>query len=417
MIYMDYNATTPVHPEVLEAFLPFYRESFGNPSSIHWAGRRVKAALEDAREKVARFLGCKPVEVIFTAGGTEADNMAIKGVASAERGKGDHIITTRVEHPAVLNTCLYLEKEGYSVTWLEVDSAGQPDLARLEACITDRTILISAMYANNETGTIFPVGEIGAIAARRRIPFHCDAVQAAGKVPIDFREMKVSLLAVSGHKLGAPQGIGALVVRQGIKAHPLIHGGAQERNRRAGTENVAGIVALGKACELAQASLGTESGRLAGLRDRLENGILAQLPDVRINGDGGKRLPNTTNISFAGVEADSLLANLDLAGIAVSSGAACASGVPRTSHVLAAMGVEPGLAKGSIRFSLGRENSAADVESLLALLPGIVERLRNADYEFRLEDKGLNNGRPGEKNKGSRRHERRGGFFGDRRSS
>ncbi len=376
MIYMDYNATTPVHPEVLEAFLPFYRDSFGNPSSIHWAGRRVKAAVEEAREKLAGFLGCEPVEVIFTSGGTEADNMAIKGVASAERGKGDHLITTRVEHPAVLNTCLYLEQKGYDVTRLEVNREGLPDLARLEACITDRTILISAMYANNETGTVFPVGEIGAIAARRRIPFHCDAVQAAGKVPIDCREMNASLLALSGHKLGAPQGIGALVVRRGVKLYPLIHGGSQERNRRAGTENVAGIVALGKACELAQASLGTESGRLAGLRDRLENGILAQLPDVRINGDGGKRLPNTTNISFAGVEADSLLANLDLAGIAVSSGAACASGVLRTSHVLAAMGVEPGLAKGSIRFSLGRENSAADVESLLAQLPGIVERLR-----------------------------------------
>jgi cysteine desulfurase len=378
MIYMDYNATTPVHPEVLEAFLPFYRESFGNPSSIHWAGRRVKAAVEEARETVAAFLGCQPVEVVFTSSGTEADNMAIKGVVSAARGKGDHVITTRVEHPAVLNTCLYLEKEGYSVTWLDVDSSGLPDLARLEACITERTILISAMYANNETGTIFPVGEIGAIASRRRIPFHCDAVQGAGKVPIDCREMNVSLLAVSGHKLGAPQGIGALVVRQGIKAHPLIHGGSQERNRRAGTENVAGIVALGKACELAQASLATESGRLAGLRDRLEKGILAQLPDVRINGDRERRLPNTTNISFAGVEADSLLLNLDLVGIAVSSGAACSSGTLRTSHVLAAMGVEPGLAKGSIRFSLGRENSAAEVENLLEILPRIVRRLRES---------------------------------------
>jgi cysteine desulfurase len=376
MIYMDYNATTPVHPDVLEAFLPFYRDSFGNPSSIHWAGRRVKAAVEESREKVAAFLGCKPVEVVFTAGGTEADNMAIKGVASAARGKGDHIITTRVEHPAVINTCLCLEKEGHRVTWLDVDSAGLPDPARLEASITERTILISAMYANNETGTIFPIGEIGAIAARHRIPFHCDAVQAAGKVPIDCRDMKVGLLAISGHKLGAPQGIGALVVRQGIKAHPLIHGGAQERNRRAGTENVAGIVALGKACELAQKSLATESERLRMLRARLENGILAKLPDVRINGKREMRLPNTANISFAGVEADSLLVNLDLAGIAVSSGAACSSGTLRTSRVLAAMGVEPRLAKGSIRFSLGRENSVADVDSLLAMLPGIVERLR-----------------------------------------
>jgi cysteine desulfurase len=378
MIYMDYNATTPVHPEVLEAFLPFYRESFGNPSSIHWAGRRVKAAVEEAREKVASFLGCKPVEVIFTSSGTEADNMAIKGVASAARGKGDHIITTHVEHPAVLNTCIYLEKDGYQVTWMDVDRSGLIDPARLEESITERTILISAMYANNETGTIFPIAEIGEVAARRRIPFHCDAVQAAGKLFIDCREMNVGLLAVSGHKLGAPQGIGALIVRQGIKAHPLIHGGSQERNRRAGTENVAGIVAMGKACEMAQASLLTEAERLGELRDRLENGILVRLPEVRINGDKKKRLPNTTNISFAGVEADSLLANLDLAGIAVSSGAACSSGTLRMSHVLAAMGVEPAMAKGSIRFSLGRENSTADVDSLLAVLPEIVERLRES---------------------------------------
>jgi cysteine desulfurase len=281
-----------------------------------------------------------------------------------------------VEHPAVLNTCLHLEKEGYRVTWLEVDSAGLPDPARLEACITDSTILISAMYANNETGTIFPVGEIGEIAARHRVPFHCDAVQGAGKVPIECREMNVGLLAISGHKLGAPQGIGALVVRQGIKAYPLIHGGAQERNRRAGTENVAGIVAIGKACELAHASLAKEAERLRELRDRLETGILARLPDVRVNGEREIRLPNTTNISFMGVEADSLLANLDLAGIAVSSGSACSSGTLRMSHVLAAMGVDSAMAKGSIRFSLGRENSAADVESLLAVLPGIVERLR-----------------------------------------
>jgi cysteine desulfurase len=302
--------------------------------------------------------------------------MAIKGVASAQGAKGNHIITTRVEHPAVLNTCLYLERKGYDITWLEVGHDGLLDPARLEASITDRTILISTMFANNEVGTIFPIQEIGEIAARHRIYFHCDAVQAAGKIPIDCREMQVSLLAVSGHKLGAPQGIGALVVRQGVKAHPLIHGGTQERNRRAGTENVASIVAMGKACELAQDCLSTESERLRELRDRLENGILSSLPDVRINGDREKRLPNTANVSFAGVEADSLLFNLDLARIAVSSGAACSSGTLRTSHVLSAMGVEHTLAKGSVRFSLGRENSAADVDYLLRTLPEIVERLR-----------------------------------------
>jgi cysteine desulfurase len=376
MIYMDYNATAPVHPEVLEAFLPFYRESFGNPSSIHMAGRRARGAIEEAREKVARFLGCEPVEVVFTSSGTEADNMAVKGIASALRGKGNHIITTPVEHPAVLNTMLHLEQEGYDITRLDVDSEGMPDPAQLEAEITDRTILISVMHANNETGTILPVNEIGAVAARHRVLFHCDAVQAAGKIPMNFREMNTGLLAVSGHKMGAPQGIGALVVRQGVKLHPLIHGGSQERNRRAGTENVAGIVALGRACELARDSLSSESARIGALRDRLEQGIISSIPDVRVNGHRALRLPNTSNISFAGCEADSLLANLDLAGIAVSSGAACSSGTLRTSHVLSAMGIEPALARGSLRFSLGRENSAADPDQLLGVLPGIVERLR-----------------------------------------
>lgn len=376
MIYMDYNATTPVHPEVLEAFLPFYRESFGNSSSIHWAGRRVRGAVEAARERVAHLMGCEPVEIVFTSCGTEADNMAIKGVAAALRGRGNHIITTRVEHPAVLNTCLHLEQEGYEITRLEVDRDGMLESACLEAAITDRTILVSAMYANNETGTLFPVREIGAIAVRHGIYFHCDAVQAAGKIPIDCRDMNASLLALSGHKLGAPQGVGALVVRRGVKIHPLLHGGAQERNRRAGTENVAGIVAFGKACELAEASLAAEAQRIGTLRDRLERGIVDRIPDARLNGHPVERLPNTLNISFPGVAADSLLANLDLQGVAVSSGAACSSGTLRTSHVLAAMGVEPSLAKGSLRFSLGRENSEADVDFVLEVLPEIVARLR-----------------------------------------
>ena len=378
MIYMDYNATAPVHPKVLEAFLPFYRESFGNPSSIHMAGRRAKGAIEEAREKVAHFLGCEPIEVIFTSSGTEADNMAVKGIASSLRGRGNHIITTRVEHPAVLNTMLHLEQEGFEITRLDVDREGIPDLARLEACITDRTILISVMHANNETGTILPVGEIGAIAGRHRVVFHCDAVQAAGKIPMDCREINAGLLAISGHKMGAPQGIGALVVRRGVKLHPFIHGGSQERNRRAGTENVAGIVALGRACELAQDSLLTESARIGALRDLLELGIISTIPDVRINGHKEKRLPNTSNISFAGCEADSLLANLDLEGIMASSGAACSSGTLRVSHVLSAMGIEPAMAKASLRFSLGRENSEADLDHLLGVLPGIVERLRKS---------------------------------------
>ncbi len=378
MIYMDYNATAPVHPEVLEAFLPFYRENFGNPSSIHQAGSRTRKAIEEAREKVALLLGCRPVEVVFTSSGTEADNMAIKGVAAARRGEGNHIITTRVEHPAVLNTCLYLENNGFEITRLDVDAGGVPSLTQLEESITGRTILISAMHANNETGTIFPVKEIGEIAARHGIPFHCDAVQSAGKVPVDCVEMKAALLAISGHKLGAPQGIGALVVRTGTKLHPLIHGGAQERNRRAGTENVAGIVALGKACELANGNLQEEARRIGALRDRLEEGIIAAVTDSYVNGDRNRRLPNTSNISFAAVAADSLLASLDLAGIAVSSGAACSSGTLRMSHVLSAMGVGPDLAGGSIRFSLGRENDEAQVDRVLQVLPEIIKRLRRS---------------------------------------
>jgi cysteine desulfurase len=375
---MDYNATAPVHPGVLEAFLPFYRESFGNPSSIHLAGRRTKSAVEEAREQVASLLGCEAVEVVFTSSGTEADNMAVKGVASALRGKGNHIITTRVEHPAVLNTMLHLEQNGFHITRLDVDMDGMIDPARLEAEITGRTILISVMHANNETGTILPVRDIGAIAARHGVVFHCDAVQATGKIPMDCRELNAGLLAISGHKMGAPQGIGALAVRLGVKLQPFIHGGSQERNRRAGTENVAGIVALGKACELAQAYILSESLRIGALRDRLEQGIISTIPDVRVNGHREHRLPNTCNISFAGCEADSLLASLDLEGIAVSSGAACSSGTLRVSHVLTAMGIDPALARGSLRFSLGRENSAAEVEHLHGVLPGIVERLRKS---------------------------------------
>ncbi|HEY6872045.1 MAG TPA: cysteine desulfurase NifS [Geobacteraceae bacterium] len=375
-IYLDYNATTPVHPEVLEAFAAFYRERFGNPSSIHWAGRWVKGAVEKAREKVALLVNCEPVEVVFTSGGSEADNMAIKGVAASLRDRGNHIITTRTEHPAVINTCLYLEQQGYKITWLGVDRDGVPDPAELDAAITDRTILISVMFANHETGTVLPVAEIGEIAARRRVYFHCDAVQAVGKVPVDFRGSNIGLLALSGHKLYAPKGIGALVVRKGVKLAPLIHGGPQERNRRGGTENVAGIVALGKACELALDAMSADSRRIAALRDRLEAGILATITDARVNGPGERRLPNTANISFRDAAADSLLLNLDLEGIAASSGSACSSGTLKMSSVLAAMGVEAAYARGAVRFSLGRETTDAEVDYLLEVMPGIVERLR-----------------------------------------
>jgi len=375
-VYLDHNATTPVHPEVLETMTAFYREKFGNPSSIHWAGRWVKGAVEKAREKVALLVNCEPVEIVFTSGGTEANNMALKGVATALRDRGNHIITLRTEHPAVTNACLYLEKQGYEITWLGVDRHGLPDLGELEAAITAKTILISVMFANHETGTLLPVAEIGEIAARRKIYFHCDAVQAVGKVPVDFRGSNISLLALSGHKFQAPKGIGALVVRKGVKLTPLLHGGPQERNRRAGTENVAGIVALGKACELAIDGMTAESRRIASLRDMLETGIRAVVPDVQVNGDMQRRLPNTANLSFPGMEADSLLLNLDLEGIAASSGSACSSGVLKNSPVLAAMGIAPALARGAIRLSLGRETVEADIEYLFQVLPGIVERLR-----------------------------------------
>ncbi len=376
MIYLDHNATTPVRPEVFEALLPFYREQFGNPSSIHWAGRAVKGAVEEARERVARLVGCDPSEVVFTSGGTEANNTAVKGIASALRARGNHIITTRVEHPAVTNPCQYLEHAGYAVTWLEVDRNGLPDLAALEAAITPATILVSVMAANNETGVVMPLAEIGAIAARHRVYFHSDAVQAAGKLPLDCRGLGLQLLSLSGHKLYAPKGVGALVVRKGVKLHPLLHGGAQERNRRAGTENVAGIVAFGTACELAAAELAAESPRLHGLRTRLEQGIAAALPDAVLVGADAPRLPTTATFCFPGLAADSLLFNLDLAGIAASSGSACSSGTLKSSPVLAAMGLPPELSRGAIRFSLGRGNGEADVDRLVELLPAIVARLR-----------------------------------------
>ncbi len=377
-VYMDNNATTAVHPEVLEAMLPFFRALFGNPSSVHWAGRAVKSVLEEARDRVATLVNCDPAEVVFTSCATESNNTAIKGVAAARRSRGNHIITTTVEHPAVTTPCLYLEHQGCRVTCLDVDSQGMLDLDALEAAITDQTILISAMYANNETGTIFPVGEIGEIAARHGVYFHCDAVQAVGKIPVDFKGENISLLSISGHKLYAPKGVGALIIRKGTKLYPLLHGGPQERNRRSGTENTAGIVGLGKACEIAAQTMRTEAERVRQLRDRLEEGILARVPDMRINGHPVSRLPNTSNLSFLNVESDSLLFNLDLAGIAASSGSACSSGALKTSHVLKAMGVAAGTSVGNIRFSLGLDNREEDVDHVLEVLPGIVRRLRES---------------------------------------
>lgn len=375
-VYMDNNATTAVHPEVIEEMLPYFRTRFGNPSSNHWAGQRAKSALEDAREKVARLVNCDPSEVVFTSCATESNNTAIKGIAVARRSRGNHIITTTVEHPSVLTPCLYLENQGCTVTCLDVDGEGMLDLEALEAAITDRTILISAMFANNETGTIFPIRKIGEIAERHGVCFHCDAVQAVGKIPVDVKESRIGLMSLSGHKLSAPLGVGALIIRKGIRLPPLFHGGPQENNRRGGTENLAGIVGLGKACEIALKTMADESDRLKTLRDRLERGILETVPEVRLNGHPLLRLPNTSNLSFLHVESDALVSGMDRLGIAVSSGSACSSGALKASHVLKAMGSPEGTVVGTLRFSLGGESSDADVDYVLEVLPELVHRLR-----------------------------------------
>ncbi len=375
-VYMDYNATTPVHPEVLAEMLPFLHTDFGNPSSIHRAGRLAKQAVEQARKRVAALLNCDTWEVVFTSCATESNNAALKGVAAALRDKGNHIITTRVEHPSVMYPCLFLENFGYRVTTIDVNAEGILDLDELESAITEKTILISVMYANNETGTIFPVREIGEIAARHNVTFHCDAVQAVGKIPLDWKDLGIGLMALSGHKLYAPKGIGALILRKGVKMHPLLHGGPQEKNRRAGTENTAGIVALGKACEIARLSMESEAARLRELRDRLEREIVARIPNIRLNGHPTLRLPNTLNLSIPFVESGLLLSALDESGIAVSSGSACSSGALKASHVLAAMGLEADTAVSHVRFSLGRENTGEDVNYVVNVLPEIVEKLR-----------------------------------------
>ena len=376
-VYMDHNATTPVHPEVLEAMMPFFKDQFGNSSSIHWAGRQVRKYLDEAREKVAGLLNAFPEEVIFTGCGTESDNMAIKGVALGSKEKGNHIITTRVEHHAVLNTCQFLEKTGCEVTYLPVDSEGMIDLEELRRAIKNQTILITIMFANNETGTVFPVKEIGEIAREKGVVFHTDAVQAAGKLPIDLKQMDVDILSLSGHKLYSPKGIGAQYIRTGTKLAPLIHGGSQERSRRAGTENIPYIVGLGKACEIAQRDFAKRRAHLLALRDRLQQEIIRRIPEVKLNGHPTKRLPNTLNMSFLFIEGESLLLNLDLEGIAVSSGSACTSGSLEPSHVLLAMGIPHEIAQSAIRFSLGWANTEEDVNYVLDVLPAIVQRLRD----------------------------------------
>jgi len=372
-VYLDNNASTPVLPEVLDAMRPYFAERFGNASSIHHHGQETRAAVEQARDSVAALLGCRASEVVFTSGGTEADNLAIAGLVH----HGDHVITSTIEHHAVLGTCKHLEEMGCKVTYVPVDGRGLVDPDDVRQALQPDTRLISIMLANNETGVLQPVEEIGKIAAEAGVHFHTDAVQAAGKVPIDVQRVGCDALSISGHKMHAPQGVGALYVRKRTQIQPLFYGGRHERSRRAGTENVPGIVALGKAAELARQ--GFERGddkKMRTLRDRLQQGILAQVEEAAVNGEGAPRVPNTTNIYFDHIEGESLVIALDLKGLAVSTGAACSSGAIEPSHVLLAMGLRRDRARASIRLSLGKQNSGKDVEFALALVPKTVARLR-----------------------------------------
>ncbi len=375
-VYFDHNATTPVDREVLEAMLPYFADEFGNASSIHSFGQRTRAAVERARESVAVLIGARPAEVVFTSGGTESDNLAVFGVVAAAAGNKKHVVTSQIEHHAVLNACQALEQRGVEVTYVPVGSDGRVDSADVRRAIRPETVLITVMHANNELGALQPIEEIGRIAAEADIYFHTDAVQSAGKVPIDVNRLGVDLLSISGHKLYGPKGVGALYVRKGVRVEPLLYGGHHERDRRPGTENVAGIVGLGRAGELARERLATSAARLAALRDRLEEGLLAEIPHARVNGSRAYRTPNTTNITFPFIDGEALVIALDLKGIACSTGAACSSGAIEPSHVLTAIGLPPEDARASLRFSLGHENAAEDVEVALGVIPGVVERLR-----------------------------------------
>lgn len=376
-IYFDNAATTQVRQEVLESMQSYFIENYGNPSSIYESARKNKNAIEDAREKVARALGAQPKEIYFTGCGTESDNWAIKGIAEACAGKGNHIITTQIEHHAVLHTCEYLGKHGCEVTYLPVDKYGIITIEDLKNAIRPTTILISIMFANNEIGSVQPVEQIGEIARRNGILFHTDAVQAVGHVPINVKKMNIDMLSLSAHKLYGPKGIGALYIRTGVKITPLLHGGAQERNRRAGTENVAGIVALGMAIELMAAEMVDEASRLTYLRDKLINGILTNIPYTRLNGHPKKRLPGNVDISFEFIEGESILLMLDMNGVSASSGSACTSGSLDPSHVLLAIGLPHETAHGSLRLTLGRYNTEAEVDKVLETLPPIITRLRD----------------------------------------
>lgn len=375
-VYLDNNATTPVDEKVLEAMVPFFRTTFGNASSIHSFGQDARAAVEEARRFVADLLGAGSQEIIFTSGGTEADNTALWGVYRSGYRPGNHIVTSRIEHPAVLATCKALEYTGAEVTYVPVNSRGRVDPGEIAAAINERTILISVMHANNETGVIQPIEEISELARARGIVMHTDAVQSAGKIPVDVRKLGVDLLSVSGHKFHAPKGVGILYMRKGTKLVPFLTGGSQERKRRAGTDNVSGIVGLGAAARLARERLPEMASRVAGMRDRLENEIRTRIPGVQTNGHAECRVPTTTNLSFEGLEGEAAVIAMDLEGVAVSTGSACSSGSLEPSHVLIAMGLRPATVQGSLRFSLAYHTSEAEIDRVLETLVRVAERLR-----------------------------------------
>ena len=376
LIYMDHAATTPTRPEVVEAMLPYFHERFGNPSSLYSIARESKKVVESARETIARGLGADPMEIFFTSGGTESDNWALKGVAHANRKKGDHIITSAIEHHAVLHTAEYLEKQGFRVTYVPVDPYGLVDPGVIEDSITDKTVLISIMTANNEIGTIEPIREIGSIANNHGIPFHTDAVQAAGHIPLSVKDDEITLLSLSAHKFYGPKGIGVLYIKKGTRIDPLLHGGGQERNRRAGTENLAGIVGLATALDIAVRTMNEEGDRLRNLRDRLISGIESAVPHTRLNGHPTKRLPGNVNMSVEFIEGESMLLLLDGHGICASTGSACTSGSLEPSHVLMAIGLPHELAHGSLRLTLGEANTQEEVDKVLEVIPGVAAKLR-----------------------------------------
>jgi len=393
-VYLDFNATTPVEPAVLDAMLPYFSAEFANAASIHTPGQRARAAVETAREQVAALIGARPQEIVFTSGGTESDNHAIFGIVSSSLTSftsstsltsPPHIITTAIEHEAVFNACQALEKEGVRVTYLPTDRQGLIDLEELRRAIRPQTVLITIMHANNELGTVQPLEEIGRIAKEVDVYFHTDAVQSAGKIPIDVNKLQVDLLSISGHKLYAPKGIGALYVRGGTRLRQLLYGGHHQRGFRPGTENVAGIVGLGKAAEIARKSFAEDARRISALRDKLQQGLVQSVPQSRVNGAAAPRTPNTTNIVFPGVEGEALLIALDLKGLACSTGAACSSGAVEPSHVLTAIGLPADEARASLRFSLGRHTSPADIDFALNVVPSAVAQLRELSPTYRKE--------------------------------